>query len=174
LPLSAKYDKDVVLQHFAETDALGNKLKLTPKEERFAYHYARTGDVAASAAAAGYKGPPAMAGGQVAKRPDVAARVAELQYEILDDISDLAVMAHRRILLESKSETAILKAVELAYKYGFARDQAAAGGTAKEIGEMSLDELDQAIQRTRALKASLQPSGDIIDVKPLDQVNLFA
>jgi hypothetical protein len=146
---------------------------LTKREELYAKTYAATGDPKAAQAAAGYSGHYSNVRDMVLARPHVQARVEHIQAALLTDISDLALEVHQRILRTSQSETILLRAAELAYKYTLGRDMAADSAADRPASEMTLEQIEQALQRARSLRQALEPSGDIIDVEPAE-IDLFS
>lgn len=117
---------------------------LTPQEQAFAKSYAVTGDRTAAARAAGYASPH-MAGSKALGRPAVRSLVDELFVaELQGEIVPLALKRHRQILQDPKSTgPALTKAIETAYKYGFAKRETSGD---KELHEMSWDELQTLIK----------------------------
>ena len=117
--------------------------KLTQQERRFAAEYAKTGDRERSARAAGYASPSGPS--QALQRPAVVALVDELYTgELVGEILPLALKRHRQILADPKSTGPMLsKAIDTAYKYGFAKRDTTSD---KELHEMSWEELQQIIK----------------------------
>ena len=123
---------------------------LTPQERAFATSYADTGDRTAAARAAGYASPH-TAGSKALGRPAVRSLVDELFVaELQGEIVPLALKRHRQILKDPKSTgPALTKAIETAYKYGFAKREVSGD---KELHEMSWDELQALIKASDVAK----------------------
>ena len=116
---------------------------LTPREQALAKAYASTGSKTLAARQAGYA---SEAGASMAlARPAVRSLVDELFVaELQGEIVPLALKRHRQILRDPKSTgPALTKAIETAYKYGFAKRETSGD---KELHEMSWDELQSLIK----------------------------
>ena len=131
---------------------------LTPQERAFAKSYAVTGDRTGAARAAGYA-TPHMAGSKALARPAVRSLVDELFVaELQGEIVPLALKRHKEILRDPKSTgPALTKAIEAAYKYGFAKRETAID---KELHEMTMGELQALI---RASEAAQIVEGEVVE-----------
>ena len=136
---------------------------MTKGERAFVEVMARTGDVAYSAAKAGFASP-GQNGNKLMQRPAVRAEVIKRHEDLLfNELLPLAYAAHKRLLTEKGVPAgAQLGAVKLAYDRTLG-DQADAAD-AKEPSEMSYDELQASIAALRAEQAAREEGA--IDVTP--------
>ena len=125
--------------------------RLTPRERVFTGALAAKGDPRQAAAAAGYADP-ATAGYAIAQRPAIAAEVARLQLErIQNELLPLAVDAHLELLTaKGVPHGARVQAVKLAYDRALG-DQDRLNG--KEPHEMTAGELADEIARLKRQQA---------------------
>lgn len=119
------------------------KGRFTRQEAVFVERYAATGDRKYAAKEAGYRNP-AVAACEALQRPAVQAEILKKQRERLTtEIVPLAIERHLQLLRDkSVGGQTLNRAIELAYKYGFAAQE---GLAAKEPHEMTPEELSAAI-----------------------------
>lgn len=121
------------------------KGRITPREQVWVKHYARTGDAVYAAEKAGYKGVTQSASQNLQKENLIAAARQKAQYELSTDILDLAIARLKGQLADPKCVGQPLnRAIEITFKYGLATPE---GGEEKEASEMSHEELERKRQQ---------------------------
>ena len=142
----------------------------TARERAFVEVMARTGDMAYSAAKAGFAQPGQNAN-KLMQRPAVRAEVTRIHEDLLfNELLPLAYQAHKRLLTDKAVPAgAQLGAVKLAYDRTLG-DQADAAD-AKEPSEMTYDELQASIASLKAEQAAREEGA--IDVTPPSESSVF-
>lgn len=139
---------------------------LTRKEEAFAIAYAECGDRELAEKRANMT---PRHGYAVLSRPEVQARILQEQTaRLVGEILPAATQAHLDIIRDKNAPAgARASLIKLAYDRAFGEGSA---GAAKEVHEMTPEELAQAIEALEQVKAGLakpieeaQPKGDLFD-----------
>lgn len=134
---------------------------LTPMERVFVKHLASTNDATYAAAKAGFSAP-AKQGSELAHKPQLVAEAQRLALaDLTGKILPLAVKRHMAMLNDNGVTGQTLnRAIEMAYKYGLAIDNGAAG---KEPHEMTAEELAQAIDALK--RAAMDQAKPVLELK---------
>jgi|APThiThiocy_ev2_2_1041544.scaffolds.fasta_scaffold04319_3 phage terminase small subunit len=146
--------------------------KATPQERVFVEAYVANGDARVAAKAAGYRNPETSGYGVIA-RPAIAAEVARLQLERLqNEILPLAVDVHKELLTaKGVPAGARVQAVKLAYDYVFGDNDKHEG---KELHEMSAEQLQTQLDKLRRQQARIIAAEAVVtDVEQVPGAGVF-
>jgi phage terminase small subunit len=140
---------------------------MSGQERAFIDRYAKTGDGVYAAKEAGYRYP-AQAAHQNLAKPAVRAAIAKKNDEVLqNELVPMALACLADVLAEKNQEkyqvNARLKAADTVLKHARAANET---GDAKELHEMSFDELQTAILAGNARLAALQAEQHVIEHEP--------
>lgn len=139
--------------------------RFTRRETMFTQRFAATGDAVYAAEKAGYSSP-RQAASQNANNPAIAAECRRL---VADQLATetLPAASRRHLALlndENVGGQVLIRAIDLAYRYGLASPDGAEG---KELHEMTGDELQRALHRLR--QEAADRSRVIIEHTPKDE-----
>jgi len=146
--------------------------RFTPQEQTFVAEYVATGSKRAAGEAAGYASPLVKAN-HVLSRPAIAAEVARLQLERLqNEILPLAVDVHKELLTaKGVPAGARVQAVKLAYDYVFGDNDKHDG---KELHEMSAEQLQTQLDKLRRQQARIIAAEAVVtDVEQAPGAGVF-
>ena len=138
--------------------------RFTRRETMFTERFAATGDAIYAAEKAGYSSP-RQAASQNASNPAIAAECRRLVADQLATQTLPAASRRHIALLNDDTVTGqvLIRAIDLAYRYGLASPDGAEG---KELHEMTGEELQRALHRLR--QEAADRSRVIIEHKPDD------
>ncbi|MEF2549276.1 hypothetical protein VQ045_19170 [Aurantimonas sp. E1-2-R+4] len=121
--------------------------RFSRRETMFTERFAATGDAVYAAEKAGYSSP-RQAASQNANNPAIAAECRRLVADQLATETLPAASRRHLALLNDETVTGqvLIRAIDLAYRYGLASPDGAEG---KELHEMTGEELQRALHRLR-------------------------